>query len=284
MQKSAGAAAALEIELNEDALRINLLCTSRRRLEEVWEAQRTEAPDSDHKGLASLMDRPQLTEVDLLILASASKGQFRPLQEVLQEAQELARRNVCAVSTRLRVQPYFGRHAARSCVKSESGSRILRDAACPDRRMGGSVRLERRMSLARAAIILSLSPEHWKLPPGQEYVSELLGFFEKRINVSVSRGSLARMTITKTSPRLDLTELGTVREPADRLLDHLLERSDVTIDLDPGAFASNSTLSIGSAHGSAAPNCCAAKLASMASIWGFRSSSRSHGARASNRG
>jgi hypothetical protein len=83
-------AAAYAIELDEQMLRINLLCTSRRRLEELWEEHRRQTPDSDHRGLASLMDRPQLSEVDIIILLSASAGQFQPLQEILKEFHELA--------------------------------------------------------------------------------------------------------------------------------------------------------------------------------------------------
>src|SRR5262249_14447338 len=79
-------------------------------------------------------------------------------------------------------------------------------------------------------------------PPGQEYVSELLGFFEKRINVSVSRGSLARMTVTRTSPRLDLTELGRGRESAERLLGRILERSDMAVQLHPAVVTADPDL------------------------------------------
>jgi hypothetical protein len=103
-------------------------------------------------------------------------------------------------------------------------------------------RLERRTTLPRAAVILAVPQELWKQPPAQEYISQLLGFFEKRITLSVSRGALARMTITKTSPRIDLTEVATQREMAERILDHILERSDIGVDLDPGVFASNPPL------------------------------------------
>jgi primosomal replication protein N'' len=103
-------------------------------------------------------------------------------------------------------------------------------------------RLERRTTLARAAVILAVPEERWKRPPGQQYFSQLLGFFEKRINVSVSRGALARMTITKTNPRLDLTELGSERERAEQLLGSILERSDMAVQLDPAVFAADSDL------------------------------------------
>src|SRR5262249_49722855 len=85
-------AAAFDIELNEELLRVNLLCTSRHRLDELWKDLRGDAPDSEHRGLSSLMDRPDLAEEDVLILVSAGRGQFRPLQEVLGESSELARR------------------------------------------------------------------------------------------------------------------------------------------------------------------------------------------------
>ena len=44
-------AGAFDIELNEERLRVNLLCTSRRQLDELWQERRREVPDSDHRGL-----------------------------------------------------------------------------------------------------------------------------------------------------------------------------------------------------------------------------------------
>ncbi|MEQ1611437.1 MAG: AAA domain-containing protein [Hyphomicrobiaceae bacterium] len=228
----------LDIELVDDMLRINILCTSRISLDALWDDQRTAAPDSDHKGVASLMDRPQLTDVDLIVLLSASGGQFRPLQEVLQSASELARRE--GISTFEETQAVALFQQSRREVLRQVGERLENFSRCGINRVdewADQFRLERRTSLARAAVMLSIPQARWKRPPGQEYVSQLLGFFEKRINVSVSRGALARMTITKTSPRIDLTELGTQREGAARLLDQLLERSDIGVTLDPSLFA-----------------------------------------------
>jgi primosomal replication protein N'' len=236
-------AATFDIELNEDILRVNLLCTSRRRLDELWEEQRRQAPDSDHRGLASLMDRPHLAEEDVLILVSAGRGQFRPLQEVLREASELARREGVAGFDEAVAAALLQK--TRREIMQRVADRVENFARCGLQRIDEWVdqfRLERRTALARAAVILSVPPESWKRPPGQEYVSQLLGFFEKRINVSVSRGALARMTITRTSPRLDLTELGTQRETADCLLNGLLERTDIAVNLDPAIFASNPDL------------------------------------------
>jgi primosomal replication protein N'' len=233
----------LDIELAEDALRVNLLCTSRLCLEALWDEQRRAAPDSEHRGVASLMDRPQLTDVDLIVLLSASRGQFRPLQEVLQSASELARREGVTTFDEEKAAALF--ESPRRDVLRQVSERLENFSRCGMQRIdewADQFRLERRTSLQRAAVILSIPEARWQRPPGQEYVSQLLGFFEKRINVSVSRGALARMTITKTSPRIDVTELGTQRESSARLLDQLLERSDLGITLDPSLFADNEGL------------------------------------------
>ena len=233
----------LAIELVEDTLRINLLCTSRISLDAIWDELRESAPDSDHKGVASLMDRPQLTDVDLIVLISAGRGQFRPLQEVLQSASELARREGVTTFDESKAATLL--QSSRRDVLRQVGERLENFSRCGVRRVdewADQFRLERRTSLPRAVVILSIPQPRWKRPPGQEYVSQLLGFFEKRINVSVSRGALARMTITKSSPRIDLTELGAQRESAARLLDQLLERSDIGVTLDPSLFAENEGL------------------------------------------
>jgi len=236
-------AAVYAIELNEENLRIYLLCTSRRRLEELWEEQRRQTPDSDHRGLASLMDRPQLTEVDIIILLSAAEGQFRPLKEILKESQELALKEGVKAFDQQATEALL--RLPRREMMQRVAERVENFARCGLQRIDEWVdqfRLERRTTLPRAAVILAVPQELWKRPPAQEYISQLLGFFEKRITLSVSRGALARMTITKTSPRIDLTEISTQREMAERILNHVLERSDIGVDLDPGVFASNPAL------------------------------------------
>ena len=49
-------------------------------------------PDTEHPGLASLMDRRQTTEEDLILLLGASVGQFRSAAEVIEEATKEATR------------------------------------------------------------------------------------------------------------------------------------------------------------------------------------------------
>lgn len=226
-----------DIELNEDVLRIQALCTSRLALEEQWEAQRRLSPDSEHKGLTTLMDRRQLTDEDLVLLLSAGKGQFTPLDELVRSAADLARREGVrtfeeqAAATLLQLP--------RRDVLAQLNDRIENFARCGKQRLdewADQYRLERRISLPRAGVILSVPKEKWRKPPKQDYVAKLLDFFEKRITASVSRGALARMTITKSSPRVDITEFGTARVPASALLDQLLERSDATLTIDPSVF------------------------------------------------
>jgi primosomal replication protein N'' len=63
-------------------------------------------------------------------------------------------------------------------------------------------RLERRMPLDQALVLLSVPQEHWQEPHKQQYVSHLLSFFEKKVVNTVMRGPLVRMTIGKSTPRV----------------------------------------------------------------------------------
>ena len=103
-------------------------------------------------------------------------------------------------------------------------------------------RLERRLPISHALVVLSVPPELWLEPPGQNYVATLLDFFAKRVAVAVQRGPLSRMTIGKTTARVDLTEFGSERVSASALLDHVLMRSDLTVNVDPAAFDNSATL------------------------------------------
>ncbi len=102
-----------------------------------------------------------------------------------------------------------------------------------------SFRVERRLPLARAVVLLGVPAERWQEPPKQQYVATLLGHFEKRVSGAVSRGPLARFTIGKTTPRIDLFEIGTALRPAEALLNHVLSRAEVPVGLDPVAYLSD---------------------------------------------
>src|SRR5206468_2708078 len=91
----------------------------------------------------------------------------------------------------------------------------------------------------RCAILLSIPGDRWKEPARQRYVSELLNHFEKKVSVAISRGPLVRFTIGKTTPRLDLLELGTGSLTADAILNHVLSRAPAPLALDPTAYLTN---------------------------------------------
>lgn len=227
----------LEIEADEPSLRLHLLSTSRKQLLEMWHEQRRMLPDSEHRGLAALFERATLRDEDLIILLSAAKSQFVPLAETVTAALQLARREGIASfdvgkTSELLLSP-------RSEIIARLDARIEGFARSGHERVDAWVdqyRLEKRIPLVRVLVVLSLPIDAWQKPPWQDYVAQLLAHFEKRIGTSVSRGALARMTIGKTSPRVDLTELGTRRIRAGALLDHLIERGEVPVDIDPASF------------------------------------------------
>jgi primosomal replication protein N'' len=81
----------LEIDLNEDRLRIVLLASSRARLEAERADLRHLFPETDHAGLSSLLERPRLSDEDLIVVIAAAHHQFISLAALLDGAQEQAR-------------------------------------------------------------------------------------------------------------------------------------------------------------------------------------------------
>jgi primosomal replication protein N'' len=232
----------LEIDLDEDRLRVALLASSRARLEAERADLRHLFPETDHAGLSSLMERPRLSDEDLIIVVVAAHHQFTSLAALLDATQEQAR---------LAGVPLDRTEAQQSLVRprreifSEIDERISNFARCGISRIdewADSFRVERRMPLARAAVLLAVPSDIWREPPKQQYVANLLQHFEKRVSGSVQRGPLVRFVLGKTTPRVDLAELGTSRRPAEAILNHIIARTDVPIALDPDAFGSNEQL------------------------------------------
>lgn len=233
------------IELEEEALRIHLLSTSRARLSAMWEERRHLLPDTQHNGLLSLADRHVISEEDLIVLLSASIGQFRSMDAIVEEALKLAEAHDV---------PEFDTQIAQTLLQ-QSRQDLYRKV---DERIAGfarcglpaidewaeQFRLERRMPLAQALVLLAVSSERWLLPQKQQYVAQILDFFEKKVATAVLRGPLVRMSIGKTTARVDLNELGSDRRPAAALLDHLLQRSAQAVPLDPATFASLPALAL----------------------------------------
>lgn len=232
----------LEIELDEERLRVALLTSSRTNLELERATLRRLYPDTDHAGLSSIIERARLTDEDLIILVSAAAHQFVPLEPLLERAGQLAR-EVGVVLAREQVADWLTR--PRRELFAEVEARTSNFARCGIQRVdewADAFRVERRMPLERAVILLAIPQEAWKEPPKQQYVASLLEHFEKRVSGSVQRGPLARFTIGKTTARVDLAELGTSYRPAQALLDHVLSRTEVPVALDPAAFTADEHL------------------------------------------
>jgi primosomal replication protein N'' len=227
----------LGIELHEDTVRINLLATSRARLAAEWDSRRRLLPDSEHIGILNLLERRSLSEEDLIVVLSASISQFRSCDSIVDEARVLA--------AEIGVEQFNPQAAAetvqwpRNEILQAVAERVEGFVTCAFRglnELADRFRLDKRMPLAQALVLLSVPQEQWQEPQKQQYVSEILGFFEKKVVMSVMRGPLVRMNIGKTTPRVDLTELGTARQDAASLLDHLLLRNASAVQLDPSAL------------------------------------------------
>jgi hypothetical protein len=167
----------------------------------------------------------------------AAQHQFTSLAALLDAAQEQARLAGVTLDHSAARQLLV---RARREIFSEIDDRISHFARCGIPRIdewADSFRVERRMSLARAAVLLSVPRDVWREPPKQQYVANLLQHFEKRVLGSVQRGPLVRFVLGKTTPRVDLAELGTSRRPAEAILNHVIGRTDVPITLDPDALS-----------------------------------------------
>jgi primosomal replication protein N'' len=227
----------LAIDLDEDTLRVYLLSTSRARLSAEWDSRRRVFPDSEHLGLLNLLERRSLSEEDLIVVLSAAPSQFRSCDAIVEEARQLA---VAGGVTTFDVTASADMVTwPRGEVLEATAERVEGFARCSYSTVNDwadRFRLERRMPLAQALVLLSVPKEQWQEPHRQQYVSHLLSFFEKKVVTTVMRGPLVRMTIGKSTPRVDLRELHTKRMDAGGLLDHLLKRNATALVLDPTAL------------------------------------------------
>jgi len=226
----------LEIALDEDNVRVALLATSRANLEAERDAIRQIWPDTDNAGLASILERSRLSDEDLIILVGAERGQFLPLAGLVSGAAELAAKAGvdldAAVVRSLLVRP-------RREIFALVDARTANFARCGNPRVdewADAFRVERRLPLPRAAVLLAIAENAWQEPPKQQYVATLLSHFEKRVAGAVSRGPLSRFTIGKWTPRVDLFELGAAQRPAEALLNHVLSRAETPVALDPSGY------------------------------------------------
>lgn len=224
----------LEIEIQKEVYRALVLTTSRARLVAEWEERRKWFPDTEHPGIASLLDRPNLADEDLLLLCVAAPHQFRAREQILERARELAQSLQLDDTTS---PPGDTLSRSRREIFADVDRLIEGFARCGNDTLdqwADQFRLTRRLELEKAAVLLSLPPQAWVKPQYQEYVARILQFFEKKVAGAVLRGPLVRMVLGKTTPRIDLTE---VSEQPGPLLDKLILRSEQIIPLNPEVFA-----------------------------------------------
>ena len=226
----------LEVALDEERLRTVLLATSRANLEAERAARRRIYPDSDHAGLTSILERPRLSDEDLIILISASPSQFTPIAALVDKAMDLAGETGVALD---RGQLPGQLVEPRREIFGRIDERISNFARCGVQRVdewADLFRIERRLTLPRAMVLLAVPANRWEAPKGQEYVSSLLEHLEKRVAGAIARGPLVRFTIGKTTPRVDIFELGTSQRSGEALLNHVLSRADAPMPIDPAGL------------------------------------------------
>jgi hypothetical protein len=228
----------LEIDLDESRWEVLVLSASHPRLAAQWEQRRKEFPDANHPGLASLIERGSHNDEDLILLLSASLAQFRSREELVADTIALGERYQLPAPSKEFIGQWLDR--SRRGLFMAIDQRIAGFARCSHERIdvwADHFRLERRLSLAEAILLLAFPEDRWEKPRHQEYVASVLGFFEKRVSAASRRGPLMRMTIGKTTPRVDIIELATDSKAAAALLSNLIKRSGQTFSLDPLAFA-----------------------------------------------
>jgi primosomal replication protein N'' len=230
----------LEVELDETLLRANVLSTSKSRLAAVWEERRQILADTEHPGLLAIIERRVTAEEDYILLLSAAIHQFHTADAIIEDAQGLAQRAGVASFDCEDARHWLSR--SRRELNEAIDARLEGFARCGLARVddwADRFRIERRLSIVQALALLSVPQQHWQKPAQQQYVATLLDFYARRISGAIMRGPLTRMTIGKTTSRLDLMELDSPRRRASALLDHLLLRNDQTITVDPAPFAAD---------------------------------------------
>lgn len=221
------------LECDEEQLAAAMLATSLPMLENRWTQRRRFYPEAEHPALISMMHRRTLSEEDLILLISASVSHFRPAADVLEEAGKEAYRAQVSFSADV-MAPWFDNSRAE-ILKAVDG-RLANFSRCgrqvPDQ-WADDFRQDRRITLARALVLLAIPENEWQEPARQEYVRNILQFFHRRLVSSLQRGGLIRMTIGRTTARLDLTDLGGPARSSTNLLETVLSRQTQEVSLDP---------------------------------------------------
>jgi hypothetical protein len=167
-------------------------------------------PDAAVPALAAMFDRRMLSDEDLLLLLNAEADAFKPREELLREAEALA----ATASV-----PEFDREAAtallglpRADIADSLAERLPGFSRCGrpvvDEWVDRYRENNKRISLARALVVLAVPERDWAEPPHQDYVRNVLGFLERKVLAGVQRGPLVQLKTSKSSARIDLIDLG----------------------------------------------------------------------------
>ena len=230
------------LDIDPARLTAALLATSRGALEKRWHERRKNFPEADHHLLASAIARRAQTEDDLILLIAAPICAFRPAEEVIEETL----REAATAKVKIDRNSLAARLAgSRSATFEALDERLRNFVRCGNEtadRWADTFRQERRVSLARALVLLAIPADEWAEPPRQEYVRNILEFFRRRIIGGLQRGALVRMTIAKTSARIDLTELGGLLRPAHELVSIFLGRIEKPLAIDPAVLGGDPDL------------------------------------------
>ena len=230
-------AESLSIRLDERQFQLCSVVSSRVQLSAIWAERRQMFPEANLPALSSIIDHRSYSEEDLLLLSSAAACQFRPVGEVIAETLRLAGKNSLAppepelLHSLLR-QPRFQLYQTLE-RRTEGFARC--EIAMIDEWVD-NFRIRRRLEVEQLLLVLAIREGEWIKPPHRDYISSLLKHFENKVSASVLRGPLVRMTIGKTTPRIDIMELGLNPEDASRILEHILEKSDRQCVVSPKIF------------------------------------------------
>lgn len=230
----------LEIDLDEDSFRILVLVSSRKNLERQWAMRRRQFPGSDHRGINSLIDRQKINDEELVILLSAKVEQYQSAEQILSNANSIASQVEVLLYSESDSSKWF--EVSRREIYREIEDRTANYSKCGISRVdewANDFRIQKRISLPRALVLLSVPKENWKEPDRLQYVSRILEFFEKKTVNQTQRGPLVRMVISNASTRVDLATVSGNKPTASSILDHIISRLDSPVNIDRTAFIEN---------------------------------------------
>lgn len=225
------------IALDQDHFRAASLVADDRRLLQRWTERRRDLPVARNRPLAALAEKPEPLPEELLVLLAARPEQFILAETILQEATTEATAASAEFFDAAAAVPWFD-FSHREILRA-LGGRLDGFTRCDDPKLdewADEFRLERRLPLARALILLQVPPERWRVPLEQDYQRDLFGFFHRRILRGIQRGPLLALRVSKNSRNLNLSEFGGPQLPATALLDRLISRQHRPSALDPAAF------------------------------------------------